>query len=177
MIQIDCSHGNQLFAEIEIKCTMNLGLVGFHEEMENLGVWPPILLLAVAVAAWSTSAQNGRDWPQQGWDPAQQRQKLAAAASAEPVVNLYAMMEQASTASSVPAAFHRAVCLLCRLSDAGNQQPAADPWPVDLAPCSTSMWRRTGRDGGRADGEEGDGVVGGENQAEAREKLTSAGRW
>jgi hypothetical protein len=38
---------------------MILGLDGFHEEMENLGVWHPILLLAVAVAAWSMSTQQG----------------------------------------------------------------------------------------------------------------------
>jgi hypothetical protein len=42
-------HGKELFAEIESKCTMNLSLVGFHVEMENLGTWPPILLLVVAV--------------------------------------------------------------------------------------------------------------------------------
>ena len=29
---------------------MDLGLAGFHVEMKNLGAWPPILLLVVAVA-------------------------------------------------------------------------------------------------------------------------------
>jgi hypothetical protein len=40
--------------------TMDLGLAGFHVEMENLGVWLLILLLAVAVAAQSKLAQQER---------------------------------------------------------------------------------------------------------------------
>jgi hypothetical protein len=31
---------------------MNSGLVGLHEEMENLGVCPPILAVAMTMAAW-----------------------------------------------------------------------------------------------------------------------------
>jgi hypothetical protein len=51
--------------------TMNLSLVGFQEEMQNLGVWRPILLLAVAVAAQSMSAQQGRNSAQQGQESMQ----------------------------------------------------------------------------------------------------------
>jgi hypothetical protein len=44
---------------------MNSGLVGLHEEMENLGVCPPILAVAMTMAAWWmaawwTAAQLGR---------------------------------------------------------------------------------------------------------------------
>jgi hypothetical protein len=33
-----------------------LGIVGFHEE-QNLGVWRPMLLLVVGVAAWLMSVE------------------------------------------------------------------------------------------------------------------------
>jgi hypothetical protein len=45
---------------------MDLGLAGFHVEMENLGVGLPILLLAVAVAAQSKLARQERKSAQQG---------------------------------------------------------------------------------------------------------------
>ena len=43
---------------------MDLGLAGFHVEMENLGAWLSILLLAVATA-WK-KAHQGRKKAQQG---------------------------------------------------------------------------------------------------------------
>ena len=43
---------------------MDLGLPGFPVEMENLGAWLPILLLAVATA-WK-KAHQGRNKAQQG---------------------------------------------------------------------------------------------------------------
>jgi hypothetical protein len=48
---LEYCHGNQQASQID-KRTMNLGLVGLHEEMKNLSRRPPILLLAVSMAAW-----------------------------------------------------------------------------------------------------------------------------
>jgi hypothetical protein len=53
-IEIACRHLYTL-KSIAYQFTMDLGIVRFHVEMENLGVWPPILLPALDAVAQSKS--------------------------------------------------------------------------------------------------------------------------
>ena len=104
---------------------MNLGPVGLHDRNQNLGVWRPILLLALAVAAWLTAAQQERQSQHHRWDSALEGTDSPQQRAAEYVVKLLdAVTEQVPpVSSSVLAASPRVLCLHCRLRAAVIHRP------------------------------------------------------
>jgi hypothetical protein len=162
IIWTTCNHGNQLFAEVEIKSTMNLSLAGFHEGMQNLGVCRPIVVLwggrggtvdvgaagdelgTPGVGVGAVGVGVGESWEEIGGGG-----RTGGGASDEPRGGDGAAMEPFFSPSRCWRAFPPLLGARCRDSSAGGGSMAAD-----LAPCPSWGFAPGGRwatDGGVAD--------------------------
>ena len=85
-----------------------------------MGTWPPILLLALALAGTMSSLQEGMKWAHQGRQSQQLRKKSMAASEDELVAP-----EWRASSTQV---WIGAPSLHCLMRGAENPLPAANPW-------------------------------------------------